>query len=394
MSSSRASCSPTSRPVGTEVFVRLARGDASEQMRSATSISVGYMSENYVDLGFPGMLVGVFMIGLVVAAASAISWPSVPWLVCEHRPGVHIRDRSQRRGDLAAQASGRDGHDLHRLCLDGTIRLPDGPELDQDPLRLSVGRGSRDGGPYGAKRRHVLPSEPATAPLNLFYEEPDPDRWLPFRSPSRGAWSGGWCAAPTSRAARCGCFSTCGPASTSSGRRIASTTIATSGPTPTSSPASSASRTFSAKIPIETPILFGTSIYSHPNDDPELPKRRPIRQVLVPSPWVRDMFVEVWPGRVTVWPVGIDTRALAAGADAARDIDVLIYDKIYWQREHHGRNRCSSRCSPSCAGGGCSVEVLRYGSYREQAAPRPTAGASARWSISAGTRPRASPPSR
>ena len=68
----------------TEVFVRLARGDASEQMRSATSISVGYMSYNYVDLGFPGMLAGVFMIGLVVAAACRyfMALP-LPWLVRE-----------------------------------------------------------------------------------------------------------------------------------------------------------------------------------------------------------------------------------------------------------------------------------------------------------------------
>ena len=68
-------------------------------------------------------------------------------------------------------------------------------------------------------------------------------------------------------------------------------------------------------------ILFGTSIYSHPIDDPELPKRRPIRQVLVPSPWVRDMFSEVWPGRVSVWPVGIDTDRWSPDPSATRDID-------------------------------------------------------------------------
>jgi hypothetical protein len=68
----------------TEVFVRLARGDASEQMRTATSISVGYMSENYVDLGFPGMLVGVFMIGLFVAAACRYFMAvPLPWIVRE-----------------------------------------------------------------------------------------------------------------------------------------------------------------------------------------------------------------------------------------------------------------------------------------------------------------------
>lgn len=68
----------------TEVFVRLARGDSSEQMRAATSISVGYMSENYVDLGFPGMLAGVFMIGLFVAAACRYFMAvPLPWIVRE-----------------------------------------------------------------------------------------------------------------------------------------------------------------------------------------------------------------------------------------------------------------------------------------------------------------------
>ena len=49
----------------TEVYVRLARGDPTEQMRLGTSISVGYMAENYVDLGFPGMLAGIFVIGML-----------------------------------------------------------------------------------------------------------------------------------------------------------------------------------------------------------------------------------------------------------------------------------------------------------------------------------------
>jgi hypothetical protein len=68
----------------TEVFVRLARGNASEQMRLATSISVGYLSENYVDFGFPGMLVGVFVIGLVVAAGCRYFMAvPLPWIVRE-----------------------------------------------------------------------------------------------------------------------------------------------------------------------------------------------------------------------------------------------------------------------------------------------------------------------
>lgn len=68
----------------TEVFVRLARGDASEQMRTATSISVGYLAENYVDFGFPGMLFGVFAIGLIVSSVCRYFMAiPLPWLLRE-----------------------------------------------------------------------------------------------------------------------------------------------------------------------------------------------------------------------------------------------------------------------------------------------------------------------
>jgi hypothetical protein len=50
------SARPPSPRRATAHLAWLARGDVSEQMRSATSISVGYMSENHADLAFPGML--------------------------------------------------------------------------------------------------------------------------------------------------------------------------------------------------------------------------------------------------------------------------------------------------------------------------------------------------
>jgi hypothetical protein len=51
----------------TEVYMRLARAFTSENMREGTSISVGYMGENYADLGFPGMLLGMFVLGLMLS---------------------------------------------------------------------------------------------------------------------------------------------------------------------------------------------------------------------------------------------------------------------------------------------------------------------------------------
>jgi len=52
----------------TEVYVRLALGNVSDEVRYGTSISVGYMGENFADLGFPGMLAGIFVLGLLGGA--------------------------------------------------------------------------------------------------------------------------------------------------------------------------------------------------------------------------------------------------------------------------------------------------------------------------------------
>ncbi len=64
--------------------MRLAKGDPTEQVREGTSISVGYMAENFVDLGFPGMLAGVFVIGLMTAyVIRYFMTRNLPWMVRE-----------------------------------------------------------------------------------------------------------------------------------------------------------------------------------------------------------------------------------------------------------------------------------------------------------------------
>ena len=68
----------------TEVFMRLARSDPMEQIRLGTSISVGYMAENYVDLGFPGMLAGIFGYGLLLALiVRYFMTRTLPWMLRE-----------------------------------------------------------------------------------------------------------------------------------------------------------------------------------------------------------------------------------------------------------------------------------------------------------------------
>lgn len=74
------------KPVLTDsdVFMRLARSDPMEQIRLGTSISVGYIAENYVDLGFPGMLAGIFGLGLLFAmVVRYFMTRPLPWMLRE-----------------------------------------------------------------------------------------------------------------------------------------------------------------------------------------------------------------------------------------------------------------------------------------------------------------------
>ncbi len=68
----------------TATFARLALGNVDEIMRFGTSISVGYMAENYADLGFPGMLGGLLLLGVFTGSiARYFMMCPLPWMVRE-----------------------------------------------------------------------------------------------------------------------------------------------------------------------------------------------------------------------------------------------------------------------------------------------------------------------
>jgi glycosyltransferase involved in cell wall biosynthesis len=118
------------------------------------------------------------------------------------------------------------------------------------------------------------------------------------------------------------------------------------------------------RIEWRNPILFGASVFSHPIDDPTLFERRPVRKVLVPGPWMEAMCKPYWGDRVEAWPVGIDT-ALWQPADPGEKTDaVLLYDKVLWDRPR----REASLVQPvrdALAAAGQPVVELRYGNYAE-----------------------------
>ena len=119
------------------------------------------------------------------------------------------------------------------------------------------------------------------------------------------------------------------------------------------------------KIAWKNPILFGAAVYSHPNDDPHLVQRLPVKKVLVPGPWMKEMCKPYWGSAVDAWPVGIDTDKWRPSEFEYKVIDVLLYDKVRWEHDNYE----ASLIEPIRAvlrKHGRSFREIRYGFYLEE----------------------------
>jgi len=78
------------------------------------------------------------------------------------------------------------------------------------------------------------------------------------------------------------------------------------------------------------PVIFGAGIYSHPIECPNLFDLYPnVKRFLVPGDWMKDMCQPFYGDKVIAWPVGIDTNYWQPG-NTDKTFDFLIYDKIRW----------------------------------------------------------------
>ena len=199
--------------------------------------------------------------------------------------------------------------------------------------------------------------------LNLFYEEPDADRWLPFdrfpRRMVRRVWRGKPEIGGHQRVSlnlRAGLerlgvpyrFNDYGHA-----RRNPNELVCIIGKAQVLD-----------KIEWKNPILFGAAVFSHPLDDPHLFERLPVRKVLLPGAWMKEMWRPYWDEPIAVWPVGIDTDRWRPREPAEKPFDVLLYDKVRWDHERYE----SSLIEPirgKLRQAGRSYREIRYGAYRE-----------------------------
>jgi len=205
-------------------------------------------------------------------------------------------------------------------------------------------------------------------PLNLFYQEPMPDRWVPYdRYPRK--WVRELLYATGVRRRR------------PSGQRMVYQNLK-KGLDRAGIPYRDNDFRYIRQHPDElmcivgkpyllfkhgwpNPIVFGASIFSHPAACPDFWQRHPnVQKMLIPGPWMHDMFAEHYPeDRLDVWPVGIDVDEWRPERSPSEKPDrVLLYDKVRWAHNRYEkviiepiRRHLRSQ--------GIEIETLRYGHY-------------------------------
>jgi hypothetical protein len=200
--------------------------------------------------------------------------------------------------------------------------------------------------------------------LNLFYAEPDPDRWVPLdRYPRRllrrllrgQPRPGGQMLVFLNLCAGLDCIGV--PYRVNDYRHV------TRHPDEV---ACIVGKPFVLDtIQWQNPIVFGAAIYSHPIDDPHLLQRLPVRKVLVPGPWMKAMCEPDWGAAVEAWPVGIDTQKWHPSPKEQKAIDVLVYDKVRWNRNRY-ETTLIEPIRARLRNGRYSVREMRYGHYCEE----------------------------
>lgn len=113
------------------------------------------------------------------------------------------------------------------------------------------------------------------------------------------------------------------------------------------------------------PIVFGAATFSHPVENPDLLARYPtIWKILVPGEWMKRMWQPYYSDLVEAWPVGIDTDRWMPSL-APKPVDFLIYNKVRWHFDKF-ESELIRPVEAELRKRHLSFIEIRYGDYREE----------------------------
>jgi glycosyltransferase involved in cell wall biosynthesis len=88
---------------------------------------------------------------------------------------------------------------------------------------------------------------------------------------------------------------------------------------------------------LPNPAVLGPGLLDHPAQSPQLMDDARYRSYIVPCDWMADLFEPFYPGKCRLWFGGFDVSQWPDTANNAKDIDLIIYDKVRWERAHFER---------------------------------------------------------
>ena len=199
------------------------------------------------------------------------------------------------------------------------------------------------------------------AVLNLFYQEPDPDRWFPYdRYPRKMIRQ--WMRGRPRPGGQMRVYLNLVAGLDQLGHRYRFNDFAYAQRHPEELVCIIGKPAVLFERKWKNPVLFGASVFSHPLDCPDLFERYPVEKMLVPGEWMRRMCEPYYGKKVMAWPVGIDTDQWKP-AGMEKTVDILIYDKIRWERAHY-ENVLGNPIREHLKANNLKIEILRYGHYQ------------------------------
>lgn len=116
------------------------------------------------------------------------------------------------------------------------------------------------------------------------------------------------------------------------------------------------------KIAWNCPIVYGPSFGINPISDPQIMNNYPIKKLIVPGKWVKELFSPYGSENIEVWPVGIDSDYWQP-TNQIKQIDFLIYNKIRWFHQKMDSELVNPIKNILNAKGKTFVEI-KYGHYK------------------------------
>jgi hypothetical protein len=110
-------------------------------------------------------------------------------------------------------------------------------------------------------------------------------------------------------------------------------------------------------------IIAGIGLMNHPNEWINLPIEYPVAKYLQHSHWTNNIYKKYYGDICDIWFAGIDTEKWTPACQQKK-IDVLVYDKIMWNRPIKTETLLNPIISYLYSQGLC-ISIIKYGAYTE-----------------------------